>query len=179
MFNNYDYQVKGFWRGLPRWSKGFVAIGTLGIGFIIVRTLYKNYQTKVDLAKQNQAAIMAANEIRTLENQGLKQTYADSQYEVFSQVLVDAMNSCGTTEENIYNVFRQIKNDIDIRKLISIFGIRYYTPCAADQPISLVQWWFGKEFGGTLAEWLSYDLTTDELEEVNSILRSNSVNFTF
>jgi hypothetical protein len=169
-----------FWNGLPTWSKGVLAIGGVGILFIIGRTIYKNAQASKELQAENQAGIKAAEEIKVLENQGLRATYMDSQYETFSQSLVDAMNGCGTTEDNVYNVFRSMKNDVDIRKLISIFGIRYYQPCAASQPVSYTKWlWDDQSFGGGLPSWLSYDLTTDEIQQVNAILKSNNVNYSF
>ena len=172
--------IKNYYSQLPQWSKGVLVVGVTGIAFIVGRTIYLNARKKREIQTANKAALMAQNEIKGLEAQGVRATYSDSQFESFAQTLNEAMNGCGTNENNIFEVFRKIKNDIDIRKLISIFGIRFYRPCEVTQPISYFRYQFNNEaFGGSLATLLTYELTTSEIREINSILKANNVNYSF
>jgi hypothetical protein len=173
-------KIKNYYSELPQWAKGVLIVGVTGIAFIVGRTIYLNARKRRVIQTANKAAVLAQAEIKEFEQQGVRATYTDSQYEAFSQSLIESMNGCGTNEEQIYEVFKKMKNDIDIRKLISIFGIRFYRPCEATQPISYVRWQFNDEaFGGSLATYLTYELTSSEIREINSILKANNVNYVF
>ncbi len=85
-----------------------------------------------------------------------------------------------TNEGMVYEQFKKLKNISDLLSLIKNFGIQYYQPCAATQPISYTKWlWNNQSFGGTLSVWLSYDLEVEEIENINSILASKNINFKF
>jgi hypothetical protein len=173
-------KIKNYYSQLPQWSKGILVVGVTGIAFIVGRTIYLNARKKREIQTANKAALMAETEIKGLEQQGVKATYTNSQYESFAQTLNEAMNGCGTNEESIYEVFRKIKNEIDIRKLISTFGVRFYRPCEVTQPISYFRYQFNNEaFGGSLSQMLAYELTSSEIKEINTILKSNNVNYSF
>lgn len=167
-----------FWNGLPTWAKGVVAVGGLGAIAWTGYTIYKNAQKKKDEAEAKKQSDTAQSEVKILEQQGQTATHSDSEFEAFSQDLVQAMNSCGTDEDMVYGVFKQMKNGLDIRKLVSIFGVRYYTPCSATSPISYTKWlWDDKSFGGGISAWLGYDLTSAEIDKVNSILTANGIDY--
>ena len=71
-----------------------------------------------------------------------------------------------------------MKNEVDIRKLVYIFGVRYYMPCSVSSPISYSKWlWNDKSFGGGISVWLGYDLTASEINKVNSILSTNGIDY--
>lgn len=169
-----------YYKDQPTWAKGVigitVALGTALIGY----TIYKRWKARQELKEANRTAESAEKELKDLGSQGVHPTLADSQFLALSEALVEAMNDCGTDEDIVYNVFKQMKNEADIRKLISAFGVRYYRPCAADQPISYLKYQFNdKAFGGGLATWLTYDLAADEIKKINNILTSNGVKFQF
>jgi len=173
-----ENKALGFWNGLPTWAKGVIAVGGLGIIGYTGYTIYKNAQKKKELADAKKQADVAQGEVEQLQQQGQSATHSDSEFEGLAERLVQAMNDCGTDEEAVYDVFRQIKNGVDIRKLVSIFGVRYYTPCAATSPISYTKWlWDDKSFGGNISAWLGYDLTSSEIAKINSILKGNGVNY--
>jgi hypothetical protein len=173
-------KVYQYYKDLPQWAKGVAAVGSLAIVAAIGYSINKRIKFQKELAEANRQAKLAQDEIIILQGQGINPTYSDSQFEGFAQSLQIAMNSCGTDEEVIYNIFKMMKNGVDVRKLITAFGIRYYTPCAADQPISYARYlWDDKSFGGALSSWLTYDLTSSEVNKVNEILRTNNVNYSF
>lgn len=143
-------------------------------------TMYRSWQKKQDLRDANKAADLANQELQQLANQGIHPTLSDLQFENMSQSIVEAINGCGTDEEAVYNAFRQLNNGADIRKLIAVFGVRYYRPCAATDPVSYSTWLINDEaFGGTLVTLLYYDLSDNEISEVNSILRGKNIDFQF
>lgn len=168
---------------LPPWGKGAVALGVIAAGvagYYALRNLAKDIKRKKELAEKNKAAKLAEEELASLSQKGIVPTLSNSEFENMAQSLAEAMNDCGTDEDRIYDVFRRLKNDADIRKLVSAFGIRYYRPCAADQPIAAIRYQFDdKAYGGPLGEWLTYDLNASEIKKVNDILKSNRINYAF
>lgn len=160
----------------PGAVKVIVAAGLGLLGW----SIYRSIKRKQDEAESLRAAQAAADELAQLQNQGVHPSYGDSQFEVFATKLVEAMTDCGTDETQVYDVFKQLRNNADIRKLISVFGVRYYTPCAALSPISYAIWQLDhKAYSGDLAYWLNYDLSEGEVGYINSILRGNGIDYQF
>lgn len=150
-----------------------------GLG-LLGYAVYRSIRRKQDEANALLAAQAANQELQQLQNQGVVATYGDSQFQVFADKLVQAMAGCGSDEDQIYQVFSAMRNEADIRKLIVIFGVRYYQPCAATSPISYAIWQFNdKAYGGDLSTWLSYDLSASEISYINSILRGRGINYQF
>lgn len=149
-------------------------LGLLGYG------IYRSIKRKQDEADALRAAQAANQELQQLQNQGIVPSYNESQFEVFVNSLVQAMTGCGTDENAIYPVFEAMQNEADIRKLMVVFGVRYYQPCAATSPISYAVWQVNdKAYGGDLSTWLSYDLSSGEISYINSILRERGINYQF
>lgn len=85
-------------------------------------------------------------------------SYTDGQYNQFAQVLYTAMKGVGTDEAAIYRIFLYMKKDIDVAKLIVAFGVK------DDQ---------------TLGAWLQDDLSSTDMQRVNSILSSRGIKYQF
>jgi len=173
-------KVTEYYNGLPRWSKGVVAVVGVAAIALVGYSIYAGSKRRRDLKEASKASEEAKVEISELARSGVNPSYSPSQYEVFSQKLVQAMDSCGTSEESVYSVFRYMKNKADVLSLISAFGVRYYQPCASSNPISYSKWLFNdKAYGGGLATWLEYDLTSSEIKKINDILASNNIQYSF
>jgi hypothetical protein len=154
-----------------------IAVAGLALGGYLVYRAVKRAKDEKDATK---AAQDAANELLILQNQGINPTYADSQFQSFCDALVQAMNGCGTDESAIYQIFGYMRNDADIRKLVTTFGIRYIEPCWISQSDAYAIWLFNdKAYGGELASWLNFDLSSSEIAKVNSILKGNGINYQF
>ncbi len=150
-----------------------------GVG-LLGYSIYRAIKRKQDEQKAAAAAAAAARELAALAAQGVYPSFGDSQFYVFVNTLVQAMTGCGTDETMIYQVFRQIKNEADIRRLIQLFGVQYYQPCVWTSPVSYAVWQANdKAYGGDLATWLSYDLGQTEISNINSILKGNGLSFQF
>lgn len=165
---------------MPPWGKAVLVIGVLGIGTVTGVTIYKGIKRKKEQKDANTAAIDSQKELVELQKDGIVPTISESQFEGMCQSLVQSMNGCGTDEDMVYDIFKKLNNEADIRKLIAKFGIRYYEPCAADQPISYAKWWWDdKSFGGALPTWLSYDLNAGDKGKVNAILSQKGITYRF
>jgi hypothetical protein len=168
------------YNNLPDWAKGAVAVGGLLIVGIFGYKIYQDVKRKRDLKEANQAADEADTELNKLSNQGVKPTISISQATTLAQSLVQAMNGCGTDEKKMYGVFDQLKNDADVYLLIKQFGVRYYTPCAASNPVSYAKYLYNdKSFGGDIGTWMGYDLTSAEIQKINGILAKKKILFRF
>lgn len=160
----------------PGAVKVIVVAGLAGIGYLIYRSI-KNAQEK---SQASQAAKNADKELAALAALGVYPSYNLSQFDVFVNTLVQAMTGCATDEDMIYGVFRQLKNEADIRQLIKSFSVQYYQPCAWTSPVSYAIWQFNDHaYGGDLATWLGYDLSSGEISKINSILSGNGISYTF
>lgn len=168
------------YKNLPPWSRGVIGIVVIGGTALAIWAIVRGIKKGKEIADANKAATAASTELQQLNAKGITTTMNISEFEAYSQKLVQAMNGCGTDEDQVYDVFRAMKNEADIRQLIVTFGVRYYEPCAADQPISYTRWLFNDQsFGGGLPTWLSYDLSASEIQNINSILKKNNINYTF
>lgn len=136
---------------LPNWQKGLIII----IVIIVLFYLF-NYAKGYFAGVKNKAT--SQGEIQQLESQGIQQSYPDQRYLAFADSIQTAIAGWGTDEESVYNVMRQIKNNIDFLKLQTAFGVRD---------------------GETLSQWLLGDLSSAEMLSVNQILSSNGVTYRF
>lgn len=160
----------------PPVVKIIVAGGVALLGY----SIYRSIKRKNDEKKLLQAAQAANNELQELGQQGVQPSFSDSQFEVWSTKIDGAVSGCGTDEEAIYEVFRALKNEADVRKLISVFGIRYYTPCEYSDPVSYSIWLFNHQaYPADLPSFLSADLDSDNIVEINSILSGKGINYRF
>lgn len=173
-------KIKNVYNGLPPWGKGVVATGGVLIVLYIVYNAYRMSKASSDAKDANKVADSANRELADLNARGIKPSYTKTQYETFSLKLAEAMNDCGTNEDSIMQVFQAMKNKADVLALISAFGVRYYQPCAASQPISYARYlWNDKLFGGNLQTWLEYDLSAGNIKDINDLLAEKNIDFQF
>lgn len=155
--------VKEIFSGLPPWAKGVLAVGGGFVAYSVVNKILKS-------RKEQNEPRDAGNEVNVLASQGIYPSYTDAQYESFCNAIVQAIWDCGTDETAIYNVMRSMRNDADIYKLISVYGVRKYKGCF-EGFFSLVE--------RSLSGAISSELDAGEKSKVNSILRDNGITFQF
>ncbi len=80
------------------------------------------------------------------------------QLNTFASSLYAAMDGPGTDEDKIYNVFRAMGTRSDVLQLIKTFGVKD---------------------GETLTEWMYGDLSSKEIDKINTILANNNINYQF
>lgn len=173
-------KVTEYYKGLPSWSKGIVAVIGVSAAAFIGYSIYRSIKNRRELIDASRASEQAKQEIDELKRTGVGASYSKSQYETFAQKLVQAMDSCGTSEDSVYSVFQAMKNKADVLSLIAAFGVRYYQPCPTTNPVSYIQFQFNnKAFGGGISAWLEYDLTSNEIKKINDILSKKGINYQF
>lgn len=172
---------KNYFDNLPSWSRGVISIIGVGAVTFIGYQIYITIKNKQDLANSLEAQKLADKELNDLKKQGISPTKTPAQFEVLSAKINEAVNDCGTETKKQFIVFLiGLNNRADLLSLISVFGVRYYRPCAVTQPISYARFLINdKTFGGDLSTLLSYDLDSSEMAKINSILKSKRIDFTF
>lgn len=100
----------------------------------------------------------SVGEQAALSSQGVHRSYTQIQYNSMANQLYYAMKGVGTDEETIYSVIQKIKNDQDFIALENAFGIRDTY---------------------NLQAWIRGDLSTSEVQKVNSILSNNGISKSF
>jgi|694.fasta_scaffold01037_25 hypothetical protein len=168
MANNKAFEV---WSGLPTWAKGTIAVGGLAVIYFAGRGIWKRIIQNINKQKDLKVQYDAKAEERQLAQQGIKRTLSDSQLQAMCQKIVEAFDGCGTTEESVYQVMKQMKNKADVLALISTYGIRKYDQCNWNEG-------FGdNEY--TLPRAIESELDSSELSELNKILSSKRIDFKF
>jgi hypothetical protein len=98
-------------------------------------------------------------------NTGLALSYPLSNYNVWADELQAAMFDTGTDEDTIFSIFERLKNIRDLLQLIKSFGVRTY-------------YVFGISQGDyNLAQWFQEELSTSDIEEINSILHAKNITY--
>lgn len=163
--------------GIFRGIQGTIIVAGVAVGGFL---LYQEWKKNKEKAEANQAANVAAQHLRDLAAAGVVPTHDASQLEIFSQQLVEAMSGCGTDEDSIHRVFKQLSNDADVAALIVQFGVRYYQHCAWTSPIAFSIWEVNDQaYGGGLPTWFGYDLSDSDIEDINDILTSKGITYKF
>lgn len=109
--------------------------------------------------------------INQLQGQGLTPSFPVSQYATWANQLAEAFNGCGTSNGVWATIFTSIKNNLDVALLIEAYGVREFDEC---------NWEFNfGDFRGTLSEALVHELSGSELTEINDMLSSKGIKYTF
>ena len=102
-----------------------------------------------------------------LKSEGQKASYLDSAYTGYADSIYAARSAnafFGTNEDQIYNVFKKMNNDLDVAKLITAFGKKRLS--------------FSLDFAN-LGGFLNDELDKDELNIINTGLRGKNINYQF
>lgn len=152
--------VKEIATGLPAWAKGIIAVGVIGGGAYLI---YKVFKKGKDILKPDEAK----KDVKELEKAGQIASYMDAQYIGFADAIYAARagnNIFGTDEDAIYAVFMRMKNDLDIAKLITAFGVRRLSYSFQES---------------TLGGFLKDDLDSEEIDTINTILKKKGISYQF
>jgi hypothetical protein len=126
----------------------------LAIVFLVLNKIIKSLIPSREQRLVNQAAgqIKSAN-----------LSYSNSQYSIWADALFQAMRGWGTDERTIFRIFGYMRTPDDVYQLIKVFGVR------EAYNVSI------RKFSGNLVDWLHADLTSKELQQLNSILANINV----
>lgn len=132
------------------------------VGFVIykggksVSEAFKKWQANRDLEKEK-------NQLE--KTQSL--SYPETQYRAYANSLFDAFVGFNTNLPRIQAVFNAMKNNLDVLKLIEVYGTRD----------GGTYWWSPQM---TLIEQIPYDMTDSEIETyINKPLRNKGITYQF
>lgn len=171
---------KKYFENLPSWSRGVISVIGVGAAAFITYQIYSKIKNAKELAKSLAAQKLADTELADLKKQGQVPTKSTSQFEIMSAKIVEAINDCGTDEDAILSVFKSLNNRADLLLLISVFGVRYYRPCAISEPVTYLRYQIdNKSYAWGLSTFISHDLDNSEIAKLNNILQTKKIDFTF
>ena len=153
-----EAKTNQYYQSLPSWAKGTLAVAVIaGIG-ILGFVIYKNFKPRTQEEKE------LDKDEDTFIAQGQKPSFPKSQYTSFADTIQQENLSFNTDEGKIYDIFKQMKNDLDIILLIEAFGER--RPQFTLNDVGL-------------APFLNEDLSKSEIGEINKILTAKNIKFRF
>jgi hypothetical protein len=139
-------------------NKPLVWLTIIGIGGYALYKLGSALAKKLTLDNANKDIIDA-------KKSGQVASYPTGTYSQLADKIYSAvMYTWGTDEQAIYDVFNQMKNNLDVALLIKAFGKRRVEFSTLDQE---------------LGAHLSNDLDSSEIAKINSILSSKGINYKF
>lgn len=167
-------KVVTYYKGLPPWGRGVVVVGGAVVAVIVVAKIYKGIKNKIAENNAMLEAQQSASDLKDLIGMGVNPTYPNSQYESWSNQLVQAFTGCGTDVDAVYSIFKNIQNEADILKLISTYGIRPYDKC--------MHWIY--LFGGgvqnlSLPGAMTSELSSSDIDNINNLLASKGIKYRF
>ena len=149
----------------PKWAKGLVVAAVIGGAvYVIVKATKKGNGNSTSLPD-------VQSDIKDLQSKGQVASYGKGQYDLFANKLKQAFYSYGTDEAAVYGVFGQMKNDLDVAELIKSFGI-WKVECSFWRP-------FDTCGDGDLAAWITSELDSDEVKQVNTLLANKGIKYQF
>lgn len=157
-----------YYKELPPWAKGVVVIG-VGVAAWAIYTRISASIKNTKSLKDSKAVLASTNsEINKLKSSGMAQSYPDAQYKIWADAAYSCYAGWGTCTGD--TIFVNLKNDLDVLKLIEAFGVRTI-PSGTFNP--------APDFVGSLPAVLRDELSGSEVESINKILSKKGIKYQF
>lgn len=165
-----------FFKDLPTWAKGVIAVfavgGTAIIGWKIYNAIVKTGTEKAqkNLLKNNE------QELENAQKSGQKASYPQSQYAAFANQIYEGMKyGVGDSYSDVRDVLMKMKNNLDVNLLVKQYGVRqlYVFGIPAGSPKDLftaVRSELGNEWGG---------LSSSKMNAVNEDWAKKGISYRF
>ena len=154
-------KTQGIFNVIPKEFR--VSLAVLGGGYLAYKLYRKLNPSEKEIAEEK---LVEESEF-TSEGESCmgKLSYRSSQYKAFATALHNAfVETVGTDEDAIYSVMNKMKNECDLLQVIAEFGVRRQ------------EWGFEKL---NLPQFINDEMSTKELQKVNSILRRKGITYRF
>lgn len=147
------------WSDRQPLEKTFILGGTAALSIFVLLNR-KKWAAALKARKDKQTY---KGDLDILTDKGQKATYLDSQYVIFANALLEAMDSgafdWGTDEVSVGKIMYKMKNDVDVNKLIVAFD---------------------RHDGYDLSQWITGDFSAEDKEMyINAPLRANKIKYQF
>lgn len=167
-------KVFQYYKDLPSWAKGVVVVGGAFAVFMIGSRIYKTVFPSESEKKNKELAKNVDSEIAGLSKNGLKPSYADSNYNTFANTIYNSMRfAVGDDYGTVETTLKKMKNDLDVAKLVKAFGQRqdyaFGIPVGSNMDLfTYVQKELGNEWGG---------LTNYRVRNINGDWKKKGINY--
>lgn len=173
-----------WWQPLPAWAKGVVVVGG---GAVVVYTGYSIVQSinAAKRKKEEEAKLKRfSDDLTNLNNSGIYQSYQQSQYEQWADVIQTQFTGCDFSTPGfgcglsgfsnsgriVLNIVDAFKNDADFLALQTAFGTRDISK----------HWWCGGDMKAvTLSAAIVDQLSAGEIECLQTKLQSKNIKYRF
>jgi hypothetical protein len=180
-------QKYSFYKDLPSWAKGVFVIGVGLVGYIVLNKVYKGIKGVADKSKEGKTTRDIQQELKDLQNQGVRKNFADSQYKAWADIIEQQFDGCDF-KQNVFDmsdpllgwagsfsgsgklvagIFNQLKNNTDFAALVAAYGVRTYDQCGI---------WTGN-VTGNLYKAISDELDEGERRELNKKLATKGITY--
>jgi hypothetical protein len=147
-----------------------LAVGGSAAAIIINRgrksTVLSAINAKLGQAEGGDALAQTATD---LKNSTTKASYADSQYSIWAASLFSCFDGWGTCTSYL-DIFKKLKNDTDVLKLVTAFGIKTISSGKGNP---------SPNFTGTLPGAVNDELDATQIAEINQVLSDNGISYSF
>ena len=116
------YNVISAYKKLPPWGQAVAFIGAGVAAWVIYTRVRGTIRQRATLRDSRAMLQTVTSDLDKLQKQGIRPSYADSQYKIWADALTAAYSGWGTANDQ--SVWDAMKNDADVLKLITAFGIR-------------------------------------------------------
>lgn len=146
-------------------------IALIGAGGLTAYLILNHFFGHPKTEQQKQELAAAKQQMKDLAYYGIFPSFPDAQYSSWVSKIITAVDDCGTNESAIYAVFDALINEADLYKLIIAYDVSEYKGCFEGSYFGMLH--------RTLSETLAGDLSTSEIGQINDILRSKQINYSF
>ena len=108
----------------PAFQYGVMAIILLVVIYFLFDKLedaFKSLFGTDDPDNEENTTITETNQLEVVQT---NLTHDPAQYDIWADLIYDAVNTAGTSWDNIYEIMRQQRTDDDVKQLINVYGIR-------------------------------------------------------
>jgi len=166
--------IKKSYMNLPPATRGLITLVGVGVGLFVVYKIYKSVsgtlsgETTQAQAGSREDRNWASEADKLNQNPATKASITNAQALSYANVLFACMDGYGTDEDQIYGVFKNIKNDADFAMIQNAYGVR---------EISSGAWNPEPNFKGTLSGALTNELSASEKDVLNNILAQKKITY--
>jgi len=161
-------KIGEYFSELPKWAKGIIAVLVIAVIAIVVWKLIKVITKALKKAEKDKAF---NNDYEDLTAQGQKPSYPQNTYIQLADKIESAAGGVifglGTDEDQIIDVFKQMKNDLDLVLLGKAFGVREAPDCYVNCD----------DMG--IGAFLAYEVSQGVIDEINNDLKARGITSVF
>jgi hypothetical protein len=153
---------------IPSWAKGIIVVGVVGAAAFLIYKVAKSVSSGVSSLKNLKEKGQLGNDEKTLQSQGVRYSFLQSQYNSFADKIFSALKGATEDEDMIMTVMASMRNDLDVLALIKAYGVRD------------ASFWGWEKANYDLITAINAYMSTSEVETyVNAPLRANGITYQF